>query len=117
MPVSILVADDEKAMLRLYLRIFAGSGYSISTAGTFAEAAALLRKNSYDLLITDFIFPDGVGTELIKIFNEVKAGSRSLLVTGTPYAREKLAKQGVHRYIEKPFKMELLLDAVSKALW
>jgi len=116
MPINILVADDEKAMLRLYLRIFAGTGYTISTAETFAEAAGLLRRNSYDLLITDFLFPDGVGTELIKIFNERKAGAKSLLVTGSTHAREKLSRQGVHDYIEKPFKMEQLLEAVNKVL-
>lgn len=116
MPVNILVADDEKAMLRLYLRIFAGTGYSITTAGTFAEASDLLRRNNYDLLITDFLFPDGVGTELIKFFNERKADARSLIVTGTPQAKEKLAQQGVHDYIEKPFKMEKLLAAVNRAL-
>jgi len=116
MPINILVADDEKAMLRLYLRIFAGTGYAISTAETFAKASDLLRKNSYDLLITDFLFPDGVGTELIKIFNERKTGAKSLLVTGSTQAREKLTREGVHDYLEKPFKMEQLLAAVNKVL-
>lgn len=116
MPINILVADDEKAMLRLYLRIFAGTDYTITTTETFVEASGLLRKNDYDLLITDFLFPDGVGTELIKIFTEKKAGAKSLLVTGSTHSREKLAQQGVHDYIEKPFKMEKLLEAVTKVL-
>jgi len=116
MPVNILVADDEKAMISLYLRIFAGTGYTITTAETFSEAADLIQENNFDLLVTDFIFPDGVGTELIKLFNERKAGAKSLLVTGTPDAKEKLAEQGMYDYIEKPFRMELLLAAVNKAL-
>lgn len=116
MPVNILVADDDKAMLNLYSRIFSGTGYSISKVETFAEASELLRKNDYDLLITDLMFPDGVGTELIKIFKAEKTGAKSLLVTGAPQAGERLAKEGVFDFIEKPFRMEQLLAAVNKAL-
>lgn len=116
MPVNILVADDDKAMLNLYSRIFAGTAYTIATAETFAEASALLREKTFDLLITDFMFPDGLGTELIRIFNEGKENARSLLVTGTPYARETLAYEGVRGYIEKPFKVDQFIEAVNKAL-
>ena len=116
MPVNILIADDDTSILHLYSRLFLGKGYSISTAETFAEASALLRGNDYDLLITDFTFPDGLGTELIKIFSEAKAGARSILVTGAPDAAKKLAREGVRNYIEKPFKVEKFMEAVTKAL-
>ncbi len=116
MPVNILIADDDTSILRLYSRLFSGKGYSISTAETFAEASSLLRGNDYDLLITDFTFPDGLGTELIKIFNEAKAGARSILVTGAPDAAKKLAREGVLNYIEKPFQVEKFMEAVTKAL-
>jgi len=116
MPVNILVADDDKAMLSLYSRIFSGTGYTISKADTFAAASELLLKNDYDLLITDLLFPDGVGTELIKIFSAAKAGAKSLLVTGSPDSGVKFARKGVTDYIEKPFKREALLAAVAKAV-
>lgn len=115
MPIKILVADDDKSILRLYSRIFSGKEYAITKAETFAEASALLRANSYDLLITDLMFPDGVGTELIKIFNKSKADAKSLLVTGTPQAKELLDRDGVD-YLEKPFKVEQFIEAVNKIL-
>lgn len=116
MSINILVADDDKAILRLYSRVFSGTDYSIFKAETFAEASSLILKNDYDLLITDLMFPDGVGTELIKLFNARKADAKSLLVTGTTGSKEKLAQQGVSDYLEKPFKMEQLLAAVDRAL-
>ncbi|MDD5209387.1 MAG: response regulator [Elusimicrobiales bacterium] len=115
MPVNILVADDDKAILRLYSRIFSGEGYALTKAETFAEASRLLLANDYDLLITDLMFPDGVGTELIKIFNGSKADARSLLVTGTPQAKEMLDHGGVD-YVAKPFKVEHFLERVNKIL-
>lgn len=116
MPVTILAADDDKAILHVYARIFAGAGYTLTMAETFEEAAGLLRKNDYDLLITDLMFPDGLGTELIKMFNASKAGARSLLVTGTTNARDLLSLEGIDEYVEKPFRVEDLLLTVSRVL-
>ncbi len=115
MPVNILVADDDKSILRLYSRIFSGEEYAVTSAETFAEASGLLLKNDYDLLITDLMFPDGVGTELIKIFNKSKDDAKSLLVTGTPRAKEMLDHEGTD-YLEKPFKVENFLERVNKIL-
>ena len=116
MPVTILAADDDKAILRLYTRMFSGEGYFLTKAETFEEAAALLLRNDYDLLITDLMFPDGVGTDLIKAFNKKKEDAKSLLVTGSTNVGEMLAKEGVNEYIEKPFKVENFMEAVNKAL-
>lgn len=116
MPITILAADDDKAILRLYTRMFSGEGYYLTKAETFEEAAALIGRNDYDLLITDLMFPDGVGTDLIKIFNKKKADARSLLVTGSTNAGEMLAGEGIDEYIEKPFKVENFLEAVNKVL-
>lgn len=116
MPAKILIADDDKAMIGLYSRLFSQTDYSVLTAETFAQAAALIHEQDFDLLITDFMFPDGIGTDLIKLFNEAKADARSLVVTGTPCARERLGCEGIQNYIEKPFRVERFMEAVSKAL-
>jgi len=116
MPITILAADDDKAILRLYTRMFSGDGYALTKAETFGEAADLISRKDYDLLITDLMFPDGIGTELIKAFNKKKDDARSLLVTGSVNPQELLAKDGVLEYIEKPFKVETFLEAVNKVL-
>ncbi len=116
MPKKILVADDDKAMLGLYSRVFSQTDYNISPALSFVEAARLLRENSYDLLITDFMFPDGVGTDLIRLFSESCKSGKSLMVSGTPCSKERLDCGCEYAYIEKPFKVEELLTAVKKAL-
>jgi len=116
MPRRILVADDDTVMLSLYARIFAGTDYSISQAASFAEAAALINSNTYDLLITDLLFPDGVGTELIKLFEEKKTGAKCLLVTGSPAQLDPKLIRYEDQYFEKPFKLEVFMKAVKKAL-
>ncbi len=113
MPESILIADDDKAMLNLYTRIFSGRGYVFTLAASFSEAAGLIKNNDYDLLVTDLMFPDGIGTELMKLFEGKKAGAKSLLVTGyAPIAD----LPGTAQCFEKPFKVETFMAAVEKAL-
>jgi DNA-binding NtrC family response regulator len=114
MPRSILVADDDKAMLKIYTRMFSNTDHTISLASSFAEAVGLINSNNYDLLITDLMLGDGLGTELIKIFEKKRDGAKSLLVTGS--VAELDPKQLPFVYFEKPFKFEIFMAAVTEAL-
>lgn len=114
MPGSILVADDDKAMLNIYTRIFSDTDYTISLASSFAEAAGLINSNNYDLLITDLLLGDGLGTDLIKIFEKKRVGAKSLLVTGS--VGELAPEQLPEVYFEKPFNLEVFMAAVAEAL-
>lgn len=116
MSIKILVADDDKSMLGLYDRIFSATDYSVAKAGSFAEASRLLREDRFDLLITDFMFPDGLGTELVSIFREIKSDARCVLVTGSPTPGQERACASVDCLLEKPFKVEELLGVVEKVM-
>lgn len=116
MPENILVADDDLDMRKFYTRIFSGTGYSFSIAGSVAEAAALMEANTYDLLVTDLELQDGFGTELIERFGKQRPDAKSLLVTGSTKDDKRLSSCGAFEYFEKPFKIEAFLKAVARAL-
>jgi len=116
MPAKILVADDDDAMLKLYRRIFAGLDYSVTMAASVTEASGLISSNNYDLLITDFDFSDGKGTELISLFRKKKAGAKSFLVTGSSSGDNKPRYDGLAGYFEKPFNVHQFITAVHEAL-
>ena len=116
MPGKILLADDDKNILKLYTRILKGGDYSLTTSLSATEAASLIEANHYDLLVTDLVFPDGLGTDLIKILNKKRAGAKSLLVTGEADAEEIIKDTGITEYFPKPFDLDRFLAAVTKAL-
>lgn len=116
MPVNILVADDDRNMLNLYARIFSKTDYSVSWASSFTEAVGLINSNNYDLLITDLMFPDGLGTELIRIFEKKKDGAKSMLVTGSASELNHGQIPKVAGCFGKPFKLQVFMEAVAKAL-
>jgi DNA-binding NtrC family response regulator len=114
MPANILVADDETAMLNIYTRLFSQTDYSVSLAASFTEAADLIAYNDYDLLITDLLLDDGLGTDLIRLFEKKRAGAKSFLVTGS--VEEVPPDQLPKVYFEKPLNLEHFMAAVVKAL-
>ena len=116
MPKQILVADDDPVLLNLYARMLAGTGYAVSRAASFAEAAALINSNNYDLLVTDLMFPDGVGTDLITIFERKQGCAKCILVTGSVSEIDPNKIPALAGYFEKPLDTNAFMAAVTKAL-
>ncbi|HCE98860.1 MAG TPA: hypothetical protein DER10_10235 [Elusimicrobia bacterium] len=116
MPKQILVADDDPILLNLYTRMLADTGYAVSRASSFAEAAALINSNSYDLLVTDMVFPDGLGTDLITIFERKQGCSKCILVTGSGTEINLKQIPPLAGYFEKPLNAEAFIAAVTKLL-
>lgn len=116
MAAKILVADDDVSMLKLYKRIFENTQHSVAVAASVAEASALIGANAYDLLITDFDFPDGKGTDLIGMFRSKKKDAKSFLVTGSSTEGNRPEHEGLAGYFEKPFNVNQFMAAVEAAL-
>ena len=116
MSKQILVADDDLVLLNIYTRLFTGTDYLVSKASSFAEAAGLINSNSYDLLITDLMFPDGVGSDLIILFEKKRGGAKCILVTGSGPEVDLKQIPALAGYFEKPFSTEAFMVAVAKAL-
>lgn len=116
MPKQILVADDDPVLLSLYTRMLAGTGYAVSRASSFAEASALITSHNYDLLVTDLVFPDGVGTDLITIFERKQGCAKCILVTGSAPELDPARIPALAAYFEKPLDADAFIAAVNKAL-
>ncbi|MGQ0644442.1 MAG: GGDEF domain-containing response regulator [Elusimicrobiota bacterium] len=70
MTAKILLADDDPALLNGTAAILEGEGYVVSKAGSGAEALARLRRDQFDLVISDVVMPDLTGLDLIKKMGE-----------------------------------------------
>jgi len=116
MPKQILVADDDPVLLSLYTRMLAGTRYAVSRASSFAEATALINLNSYDLLVTDLMFPDGERTDLITIFERKQGCAKCILVTGSGTEVNLKQIPSLAGYFEKPLNAEAFMAAVTKIL-
>jgi PAS domain S-box-containing protein len=119
--VSILLVDDEEAVLEVEREILREKGHTVYVATNVTEATALLEKADVDVIIADFKL-SGVlgGQELYGWLRHRRPGlSERLIFTfadgQTEDAAHFLAASGCAS-LHKPFRVEELVTAVHQAL-
>lgn len=116
--VRILAVDDER-LLRMSLRvILAREGFQVDTAGTVAEAAALLDRHHYDLVLTDLNLPDATGFEVLGHARAADSSVKVILLTASAeqLSLEAATAAGAEDIIAKPFKLATLVERAREAL-
>ncbi len=98
--------------------ILKGEGFSVVAVQDSLEAAKLLRKEEFDVMVTDLKMKGLKGLDLLEEANKVAPLTPVIIITafGTIESAIKAMKMGAYDYITKPFKMDELVLAVRKAL-
>ncbi len=117
----ILVVEDEPDVRRMAERILTKSGYSVIGTGVGEEAIAVCREQeqAIDLLLTDVIMPEMLGTELVERIKPLRPGISIVFMSGYSHevlAPGALAEQNGSAFIEKPFSAGELLRAIRELL-
>jgi len=117
---TILVVEDEPAVLKLVVISLERAGYEVlqATDGESGAAFAASHTGPIDLLITDMVMPNAGGPAMAEAFTEQYEDAAILFISG--YAdsdmggAELLATHGP--ILGKPFTQSELLEAVAKKL-
>ncbi|NQT36214.1 MAG: response regulator, partial [Planctomycetes bacterium] len=114
----ILIADDEPMFLETTAELLGYRDYRCDCARDAAEAAGLLSRNRYDLLISDIRMPGNPRLELIRALHEIAPGMPTILVTGNPSVDTAVAAIGlpVLAYMLKPIDFDELLGRVDQCM-
>ena len=114
----ILLAEDHEATRAKVSGVLRAAGFKVDAVPSGVEAVLLLKKNTYDLLVTDLIMPEGTGFEVIQHLRKRKIQIPVLICSG--YVAEKGAGRSLEGFrfsaLSKPFKAEDLLSAVRGLL-
>ena len=117
---TILLVEDEPAILEMATTMLEGQGYTVRVAATPVEALRLARehKGAIDLLITDVVMPGMNGRDLAKTLMSLYPGIKLLFMSG--YTANVIAHQGVLDegvyFIQKPFSIDDLSAKIREAL-
>ena len=117
---TILIAEDEKALLQTARRMLESLGYTVRACDTPAEALRLLETSprAFDLLLTDVMMPDMSGPELVRQALAVRPDLPHLYMSG--YAANLLAEKGVRDtgagFLQKPFSRIQLARKIRDVL-
>ena len=116
--LKILIVDDEKDIVFFVSHLLKKEGYEILKGYTAAECFSIINDEVPDILLLDFILPDGNGIEICK---KLKSDPRTeniciLLLSGMNISEENMnfgQENCADDYINKPFENRNLLARVK----
>jgi two-component system cell cycle sensor histidine kinase/response regulator CckA len=112
---SILVVDDQPAVVEIASRILHHNGYRTLQADSYDEALSLLSTYDPDLLLTDRVLAALPGQALADRARKLRPGIRVLYMSGSPASAPEPGG-GQIQVIRKPFTAHDLLEKVHAAL-
>lgn len=117
-PIRIMVVDDEAGICRNVEKILTKNNYQVTSAGSAAEALAMLAEKPFELVISDIVMPEMNGLELLKSLKSQWPATKAVMMTA--YASTdtavKAIRLGALDYLPKPFTPDELRNLVEQAL-
>jgi DNA-binding NtrC family response regulator len=112
------VVDDDVEICHLLSDVLKGEGFSVTAISDSLEASKALRREEFDLMVTDLKMKGLRGLDLLEEAKKRAPLTPVIIITafGTIESAIKAMKMGAYDYITKPFQIEELLLTVKKAL-
>ena len=112
---NILVVDDEPKMTSLICGHLEDGGHIVQTTVKPAEALGLIKKHSFDVVITDLSMPEISGMTVLEEALK-KEGTEVIMMTayGSVETAVEAMKKGASDYLLKPFSLDELSMAVKR---
>jgi two-component system chemotaxis response regulator CheY len=119
MSKTILLVDDSRTVRMLVARTLVGAGYAVIEAGDGLEALGKLAgETAVSLVVCDVNMPTMGGLELLDAARAAGRPEAFVMLTTEGDAKliDRARSLGASAWLVKPFKPELLLTAVTRAL-
>ncbi len=115
---TLLVIDDEPAILKVMEANLKQAGYHVETAENGLIALQKLRSETFDTVIVDYLMPDLNGLDLLAKMREWLIDVPVIVVTahGTIEQAVQAMKMGAMNYLAKPVNYDELLSVVKNAV-
>lgn len=112
---SILIVDNEPAIVDLLVEILTDAGYVVYSAPDGTRALIAIARHPPGLIMLDVRNPGRQGAELIKHMREAVLATIPIVVTTTaPHDATPLLALGAAAYLAKPFDIDALLACVAR---
>ncbi len=114
----VLIVDDEPEICHMISLCLKKNNFSVSTAGSVAEACKILVLEHFDAILSDVMMPGEDGIAFLGRVHELWPEIPVILMTG--HAQLQMAvnaiKKGAFDFICKPFDFELMRKIILRAV-
>jgi CheY-like chemotaxis protein len=114
--MNIVVVEDEFLIADMLVVSLEEAGHQVRAAAHGAAALQLIREQTPDLVITDFMMPLMTGLELAEALKADTQLSKLpiLLVSGAQGAIARDRQDLFDLVLDKPYRLDTILDAVEQ---
>ena len=113
---TLMLVDDEPAILSSLKRIFRRSPYRICTAENGEKALTLLERQPVDAALLDLMMPGMTGMELLEKIRVQYPGIQVVILTGIGGVKEAVEaiQLGAVDFLQKPFESETIETRINQ---
>ncbi|MDI1255777.1 MAG: response regulator transcription factor [Flavobacterium sp.] len=113
--MHILIVEDEIGIIRFLKQGLEEEGYEVTSASDGVKALELVQKQSFDLLLLDWMLPKMTGLEVCKAIREKEIRTPIIFLTAKDTVQETIEglKAGANDYIKKPFSFDELVERIK----
>jgi two-component system response regulator PilR (NtrC family)/two-component system response regulator HydG len=115
---SILVVDDDEAILAMAEDLLSEAGFEVAIAGSVDAALACAAERDFSVVLSDLQMPDKDGLALLAELRSLRPETPVVLMTayGSIRSAVEAMRAGALDYVTKPFQSEDLLLVLERAL-
>jgi DNA-binding response OmpR family regulator len=115
---KVLLIEDDREIATTLRSVLEAAGYEVSYAQNGKEGQRLIEDVKPALVITDMMMPQLGGFPVLEFLRQMQNPPKVIMITANEGGRHKAYAEmlGVSDYLRKPFAMDVMLEAVEKAL-
>src|SRR5437588_109425 len=114
----ILVVEDDRTTQHLVSSILKGSGHTVTAVSDGSAALDEVRRQDYDLVLTDIWMPQMNGLDLLAEIRKMPKPPRTVILTSDTTSETMLRalREQAYQFLTKPVQATELRELVESAL-
>jgi len=115
---KILIVEDDLATATLIRDYLKHEQHTVDEGHNVSEALEFIKSYQYDLIVLDWLLPDGTGIEIVKAYRDARGLSPVIMLTGKGQVSDKETglDAGADDYLTKPFDARELAARIRALL-
>ncbi|HEV8505655.1 MAG TPA: response regulator [Chitinophagaceae bacterium] len=113
---KLLVVEDEGQIGLVLNMILSDRDFDLDYVNNLLDAQEYLERNNPSVVILDNKLPDGFGVDFISYIKKKYPSIKIIMISGFSTARDVALENGADMFLEKPFSMDKVNEAIDTVL-